>query len=126
MLKSKADEPDERNMGRRFEILCILDGTHGAPGVYGGWSANALAATLSISHFTVHHILQRMRRYALAESASSGEMNSYMRSTGKGVAVKGALPSRTLFWWATEKGKERVKYVGGHETWCPLCKAVKK
>lgn len=122
--KSPPDAPD-KNMGRRFEILTLVDGTHSPPAAFGAWSAKALGATLRISHFTVHHILQKMRRYALVESGSTGQENAYMKTSMAGKTISGSLPSRTLNWWVTQKGKDRIQYVGGHETWCPICKEAK-
>jgi hypothetical protein len=111
----------QKDPNRRFQILSLLDGTHGHPET-GYWSAQFISSTFGISLHTALHALARLRNYNLVVSSEVGERIEVRRPLKNGSILVGGIPKKTLAWTLTEKGRERLKYVGGHEKYCPLCK----
>lgn len=115
-------ENERRNSGRRVEILALIEGTHSAPKKFGGrWTSAAVASICGIAPATAHHILARLRKNGLVE-IQRGAGAEYRRPLKGGGVLVARMPGRLAIWSISEKGIGRVKYFGGHEKWCPICK----
>lgn len=97
-----------------MQILALLGCSSGTPKGLGGWTAKAVSEICGITEATIRHLLQRLRSYDQVESVNAGGA-----SIGK---HNKPVPSRRLYWTATEKGEGRLNYHGGHEKNCPRCK----
>lgn len=110
--------------GRRFEILSIL--SHDAPRDVRFWSADALSKIFGISSITAFHALTRLKKYGLVESSKTGAVVEFSKQLLSGEVSRRVIPLQTLSWSVTGKGRDRVKYAGGHEIWCPQCRPTKE
>lgn len=113
--------------GRRFQVLALLDGTH-APlpesrnlSPPQGWRSVDVARVCGIAGSSAHHLLVRLKGWDLVQARQPGAAVEIRRKMGRSKTLVGSIPDRTIFWEATQKGKDRVAYKGGHAKWCPMC-----
>lgn len=115
-------EGDQKNPGRRFQILALLDGRHSSPkGFQEGWTSRAICETVGIGHAATHHLLTRLRLQGLVMRTRTSKAVGFRRELGSGRALVGTIRTYPLVWEITEKGAKRLDYKGGHSRWCPFC-----
>lgn len=118
-------EKQPRNSGRRHEVLALLADEHSIPEkVPAFWTSAAVAEICGIGWSSAHHLLTRLKKYDLVEDVAVGETHEFRRVLKGDRTLVGQMPGRTLSWSLTDKGKGRLKYFGGHDKWCPICREV--